>query len=88
MGLAGLTCWPGFQGLAGKFASGGNGGAGLCVFMHIANSGFRVRVRQFFLANPRRLWVARAFFRGHLRAFGDGVAGPTVLHTNPEGWRT
>ena len=34
-------------GPAGKFTSGGNGGADLCVFMHIANFEFRVRVWQF-----------------------------------------
>ena len=40
-----------------------------------------------FLAYARCLWVTWAMLRGDLRAFGAGAAGPTVLHTNPEGWR-
>ena len=46
-GLLGLLAGPASRGPAGKFTSGENGGADLCVFMHIVNSGFQVRVRQF-----------------------------------------
>ena len=86
-GLLGLLAGPASRGLAGKFTSGENGGANLCVFMHIANSGFRVRVRQFLKHIRAGFGWPGLFFRGDLRAFGTGVAYPTALHTNPEGWR-
>ena len=54
-----------------SFASGGNGGANLCVFMHITNSGFRVRVRQFFRHT-------RAAF-GWPGLFAEGVCEPSGL---------